>query len=300
MSFEADLLTDRRRLRSRLAAWRAAAILIAIAALVAAIETQGIGRTHVAVLTVEGVIVADAERDLALGAVAENDNAAALVVRIDSPGGTFGGGESLYDALRRVAGQKPVVAVMGDLATSAAYMAALGADRIFARNGTVTGSVGVIWQTADVSELLGELGIKTEALRSGPLKARPSPLEPMTEPVRQAAQGLVDEMQDLFVAMVAERRGLDPAAVRSLADGRVYSGRAAAGNGLVDAIGGEAEAREWLAEERDIGIDLPTADVTWGQDDLGFARLGTILGLNEKSLLLETLTLDGLVSLWHP
>ncbi|MGH6719962.1 MAG: signal peptide peptidase SppA, partial [Alphaproteobacteria bacterium] len=243
-------------------------------------------------------IVSDAERDAALADIARDDDVRTLVVRIDSPGGTVVGGEALHDALRRVARAKPVVAVMAELATSAAYMTALGADRIFARQGTITGSIGVIWQTADVSELLGELGIRTEALRSGPLKARPSPLEPMTGPVRQAAQGLVDEMQTLFIALVAERRGLDQATVRRLADGRVYSGQAAAAGGLIDAIGGESEARDWLAAEHGIDADLPTAEVTWGAGR--FSPLGTVLGLAGKSLLPETLILDGLVSLWHP
>lgn len=300
MSFEADLLADRARLRRRAAAWRAAAIVIAVAAVIGLIETLGPpGDDRIAVLPVADVILFNPELYAALDDVAEDDDVRALVVRIDSPGGTFVGGEALYGALRDVARSKPVVAVMGELGTSAAYMAALAADRIFARQGTITGSIGVIWQTADVSELLGELGIKTEALRSGPFKALPSPLEPMTDPVRAAAQGLVDEMQSLFVAMVVERRGLDQAAVRALADGRVYSGQAALGAGLIDAIGGDAEARDWLAEAHGIDADLPAVPMTWGDDEDWLEPFGAILGLAEKSLLPETLILDGLVSIWH-
>lgn len=300
MSFEADLLADRGRLRRQMVFWRSAAILVAVAAVIGALESTGrpFGGERVAVLTVEGIIVADPERDGALAELAEDSAVRALLVRIDSPGGTFGGGETLHDSLRKVAAAKPVVAVMGDVAASAAYMTAIAADRVFARNGTITGSIGVIWQTADVSGLLGELGIRTEALRSGPFKALPNPLEPMTDPVRSAVQGLVDEMYGLFVVMVAERRGLDEAAVRRLADGRVFSGHEAATNGLVDAIGGEADARAWLEAERGIDADLPVSEVRWGDDATDV--FGQILSLGGKSLLPETLILDGLVSVWHP
>ncbi|MEX2648657.1 MAG: signal peptide peptidase SppA [Alphaproteobacteria bacterium] len=300
MIFEADLLADRRRLRRRVAWWRAAAILIAVGAVVAAIESyvRPVTGDRLARLNVDGIIVSDPERDAALAALGDDDDIRALVVRIDSPGGTFGGGETLYESLRAVAAKKPVVAVMGDVATSAAYMTAIATDRIFAHRGTITGSIGVIWQTVDVSGLLAELGITTEALRSGPLKARPTPLEPLTEPVRAVVQHLVDDMYDLFVDMVMTRRALDEPTVRRLADGRVYSGREALGIRLIDAIGGEVEARAWLADEHGVAEDLPITDLTWGEDDADMFR--DILGLSGKTLLPETLILDGLVSVWHP
>lgn len=300
MTFEADLFADRRRLRRRMAWWRAAAILTAVGAIVAVIESyvRPLTGDHIARLNVDGIILSDPERDAALAALEDDDDVRALVVRIESPGGTFGGGETLYESLRAVAARKPVVAVMGDVATSAAYMTAMATDRIFAHRGTITGSIGVIWQTADVSGLLAELGITTEAVRSGPLKARPTPLEPLTEPVRAIVQHLVDDMYDLFVDMVMARRALDEPTVRRLADGRVYSGREALGIGLIDAIGGEVEARAWLADEHGVDEDLPIADLTWGEDDADV--LNDLLGLSGKTLLPETLMLDGLVSVWHP
>jgi protease-4 len=300
VTLEADLLADRRRLRRRMAAWRAAAVLIALAAVVGLIlglDRGAIG-DRIAVVHVEGVIVQDVERDRALEDLAEDDAVKAVLVRIDSPGGTFGGGETLHDGLRRLAEAKPVVAIMGELATSAAYMTAIATDRIFARKGTITGSIGVIWQTADVSGLLDTLGVRTEAMRSGPYKALPSPLEPMTEPIRAEVQGLVDAMQDLFVAMVVARRGFDAAKAESLADGRVFPGQQALDLGLIDAIGGETEALAWLEEARGIDPDLPLIDATWGDEPIGV--LDGVLGWGGKTLLPETLILDGLVSVWHP
>ncbi|MSP83781.1 MAG: signal peptide peptidase SppA [Alphaproteobacteria bacterium] len=301
MVSDPDLLVERRRLRRRAAWWRAGAILALLLA-VAAIGARGRewdgDRDRVARLHLAGLILSDSARDTVVRELAEDDSVKALIVSIDSPGGTFVGGEALHDALLVVKGRKPVIAVMADVAASGGYMVAAASDRILARRGTLTGSIGVLWETFDASELLGQIGIGTEALRSGPLKGQPSPLEPLSGPVRASIQALVDEMHGLFVAMVATGRAMDEATVRRLADGRVYSGRQAVENGLVDAIGGEAEARDWLAVERDIDADLPTIDVTWGEDSEGWLK--DALGLFGKTLLLETLTLDGLTAVWHP
>jgi protease-4 len=299
MPIDPDLLIERRRLRWRVAAWRAAAILaLLLAVAVAAARTSDWEGDRIARLELSGLILSDPERDAAIADLARDDSVKALIVSIDSPGGTFVGGEALHDTLRGLRERIPVVAVMEDLAASGGYMVAVASDRIFARRGTLTGSIGVLWETFDASALLGEIGIGTETLRSGPLKGQPSPLEPLSEPARTAVQGLVDEMHGLFVAMVAEGRSLDEATVRRLADGRVYSGEQAVANGLVDAIGGEKEARDWLAAERGIDADLPLVDVAWGEDPGGWLR--EILGLSGKTLLPETLILDGLLALWHP
>ncbi len=234
----------------------------------------------------------------ALEEIAKNSRIKALIVHIDSPGGTFVGGEQLYDALRDIAAHKPVVAVMGTVAASAGYMAAVAGDRIFAHQGTITGSIGVIMQTTDITVLLDKLGISAEAIKSTPLKASPSPLEPLSDEARAASQAIIDDMYGLFVEMVAKPRGFDMSRARALADGRVFTGRQAVANGLIDAIGGEAEARDWLAAERDIPRNLPVLDVIIDhpvEDWLANARV-----LSQKMLFPERLTLDGLISLWHP
>lgn len=294
------MLIDRRRLKRWLVFWRALAIVAIVAAVIAGVGRfrDGALRDHVARLAVEGLILADPALVEALAEVAADARAKALIVRIDSPGGTFVGGESLFRSLRAVAAEKPVVAVMGTVATSAGYMTAIAADRIFALEGTITGSIGVIMQTTDITELLGKIGISAEAIKSAPLKATPSPLEPLTDEARAATQTIIDDMHALFTAMVAERRGFDAERARVLADGRVYSGRQALKNDLIDAIGDESEARIWLAEAKEISEDLPTRDVEIGEP--GGTWFPDISSFTENLLFSERLTLDGLVSVWHP
>ena len=160
------------------------------------------------------------------------------------------GGESLYLALREVAKQKPVVAVMRELATSAGYMIALGADYIVARQSTITGSIGVLMQSTDVTGLLTKLGIKPAVVKSSPLKAQPNPLEPFSDDARRASQEIVTNIQSMFVGLVRDRRGMDDASLRKLSDGRIFTGGQALTNGLIDAIGGEAAAITWLETKK--------------------------------------------------
>ncbi len=300
MTVDPDILLDRRRLKRRLALWRVVAIiaLVAIVLVGFARYNGALIRDHVARYDIEGIILDDADVMEALDEIAGNSRGKALIVHIDSPGGTFVGGEQLYNALRAITEKKPVVVVMGTVAASAGYMAAVAGDRIFAHQGTITGSIGVIMQTTDITVLLEKLGISAEAIKSAPLKASPSPLEPMTDEARAASQAIIDDMYALFIEMVAEQRGFDMSRARDLADGRVFTGRQAVANGLIDAIGGESDARDWLAAERGISRGLPVIDLTIrdpSEEWLANARV-----LSQNMLLPERLTLDGLVSLWHP
>lgn len=298
---DADRAYDRRRLKRGLVFWRLLAIVLVVGfglALLARFDVFDRG-AYVAELDVTGPIAGDRDRDRRLREIADDPRARALIVHIDSPGGTVVGGETLYRNIRRVAANKPVVAVMGNLATSAAYMTAIAADRIYAGNGTVTGSIGVILQTADVTEMLSSLGVRMEAIKSAPLKAQPSPFEELDDKARAAAQAVVDDMYAMFVDMVAERRGLDGDRTRDLADGRVYTGRQALELGLIDEIGDVVAARAWLAETHDIAPDLPTRPVVDEADEFDWLgdRASAAIG---KLLFSERLSLDGLLSVWHP
>ena len=300
MSLDAYRVVDRRRLKRRLTFWQIATVFLLIVAAVVALERAGKLRReiHVAHLSVGGVILDDHWRDKALEQVRGNDNAKALIVRIDSPGGTVVGGEALFHGLRAVAAKKPVVAVMGGTATSAGYMIALGADYIVAREGTITGSIGVIMQTADMTKLMEKLGIKPESIKSRELKAQPNPLEPITEAAREAAKVVVMDLFEMFVDMVEKRRKMPREQVLKLADGRVFTGRQAEKNGLVDAIGGERKAREWLRDTFEISTELPVKEVEIQREDEPWREiLSSVAG---KALFSERLRLDGLVSLWHP
>jgi len=301
MAFEADLLVDRRRLKRNLATWRTLAILAlaGIAALLIMQRSGGLGvGGQIGRLWVEGIILDDDERIDALKNLARNDNVKALVVRIDSPGGTVVGGETLYRALREVSEKKPVVAVIGGLGASAAYMTAIACDRIFAHEGTVTGSIGVIMQATEVTQLMQKLGITTEAIKSGPLKAVPSPLEPITPTARAHAQAIVAEMFQMFLGMVTERRNLSDDAMKLVSDGRVFIGRSALSLKLIDEIGGESEAIAWLEKERGVAKSLPVRDVKYGSDTSGLLDL--VGSAARRMLGGNRLTLDGLVAVWHP
>jgi protease-4 len=280
--------------------WRIATITIAVALVATAIGrfTGVTSQSYIARLEVKQVIVNDLDRLKALDAITGDSNVKALLVAINSPGGTVVGGEALHHALVRAGDKIPVVAIMGDLATSAGYMIAVASDHIVAREGTITGSIGVLFQTAEITDLLGKLGISVETIKSGPLKAEPSPFKKLTPEVRQATQSLVDDMFEMFVGMVASKRNMTPLKVRSLADGRVFTGRMALKEGLIDAIGGEREALNWLAENKGLDENLPVRKLKIKRDVRDwFEHLSS---LARKTVLSERLTLDGLVSVWHP
>ncbi|MCH7487886.1 MAG: S49 family peptidase, partial [Proteobacteria bacterium] len=183
-------------------------------------------------------------------------------------------------------------------ATSAGYMTALGADHIIASPGSLTGSIGILLQTADITGLLEKLGIKAETIKSSPLKAQPNPLEPFTPEAREAVRSVVLDLYDMFVDMVSERRSIPREKVLGLADGRVFTGRQALSNGLIDALGSESEARDWLAETHKILRSLPVKDLKIVHEGEPWRDLlGSVVG---KALLSERLRLDGLISLWQP
>jgi protease IV len=277
-------------------------LAVLVAALVAMRgDNLRLGGSRLARLTVSGVISDDRKLDEAVTKLAGNDRVKALILAIDSPGGSVAGGEGLHDAIARVAAKKPVVAVMGGTAASAAYMIAVPAARIFAREGTLTGSIGVLLETGEVSGLLKSIGVNAEAITSGPLKDQPSLIRPLTQQGKDVLQGLVMDMYDQFVDMVASGRHMDAARVRELADGRAYTGRQALKLGLVDAIGGEPDARLWLAQQRGISGDLPVEDVsTKSLTDRALSEsLGWMVNELWKSLLSQGVILDGSRLVWQ-
>ena len=272
-------------------------MIAAVLAMVSNYGATGLS-SHVARLEVSGIILNNPARDKALRRAARRGAVKALIVEIDSPGGTFVGGEALYNHLRSVAKEKPVVAVMAGTATSAAYMAAIGTSRVLARNGTVTGSIGVIMQTADITGMLEKLGIKPETVKSSPLKAQPNPIEPFSLAAREATEVVVGDLFAMFVDMVATRRKMDREKALALSDGRVYSGRKARELGLVDAIGGITEARRWLAENHQIDMGLPLKDLDVHDEKKTWRHfLDMAVG---KTLFSERLRLDGVLSVWQP
>jgi protease IV len=304
MTLETDLILDRRRLKRHLFFWRSLAVLAVLAAVLAAFHTGRLGlpeRAHVARLRVDGLITEDQKLDRAVAKLADDNEVKALIVSINSPGGSVAGGESLHDAIAHVAAKKPVVAVMGGLAASAGYMVAVPATRIFAHEATLTGSIGVLLEAPEVSGLLAKIGVDAQTIVSGPLKDQPNFTHPLSPQGQEVLHGLVMDMYDQFVGMVAAGRHMDPNKVRQLGDGRAYTGRQALPLGLIDAIGGEHDARDWLASAKGVPADLPVQDVSTS----GFAErtlsgtLGPLFVDLWKIVISQGVMLDGAWAVWH-
>ena len=303
MALETDLLLDRRRLKRRLVFWRSFSVLAVALAVFVSVRDGGAlpSGPHVARLTVTGIIAEDRKLTEAIDRLATDNAVKALIVAIDSPGGTVSGGESLHNAIARVQGKKPVVAVMRGVAASAGYMIAVPADRIFARESTLTGSIGVLLETGELSGLLEKIGIGSETIVSGPLKDQPSLTHPLSPEGRTVLRGLVQDMYDQFVGMVATGRHMEPDQVRKLGDGRAYTGRQALKLGLIDQIGEERDARAWLASERKISADLPSEDVTTSGlvGRTLSSSLGPLFDGLWKTVVSQSVRLDGAWAVWQ-
>ena len=302
----AHLIPATSKLRRSRSIWRVLFfVALAIAALAVAgrcaLEGGAVG-DRVARIAIDGTIVTDPSRQRAIEKIAEDPLVRAVIVRINSPGGTTAGGEELFESLGRLRAQKPVVAVIDELGATAAYMTAIGTDRIFARRLSIVGSIGVFYQHVNAGKLMETIGIDYDKVQTGPLKSEPDINEPLAGPARVALQALVDDSFAWFVDIVAERRGLARPDVLRLADGRIVTGRQALETGLIDAVGGEAEALEWLEREKEVAADLPVLDYyPLPQEGLidvprwlsGMVR--TAFGLAPAG----PIALDGLVSLWQ-
>jgi protease-4 len=256
---------------------------------------------HIARLVIDGTIATDPARLEAIEELAEDDSVKAVIIAINSPGGTTAGGEELYEALGQLRAAKPTVAVIKELGASAAYMTAIATDHIFARRLSIVGSIGVLYQHVNAGKLLETVGVDLDKVASGPLKAEPDFDEPMEGAPRASIAALVDDSFQWFVDIVAERRGLARPAALALADGRIVTGRVGLEAGLIDAIGGELEAIAWLEAERDVPVDLDVS-TAWPEPERGFDLIGTFLGGQARAALglpEGPITLDGLVSLWQ-
>ncbi len=316
MTAEIDTVLDRRRLRRRLTVWRSLAVVAGVAALVAigasGDDWSSFGTKQIARVSISGTITEDRDQLELLKKIADSDKAAALLVFVNSPGGTTTGGEALFGALRDVAKKKPVVAQFGTVAASAGYIVGLAADHIVTRANTITGSVGVLIQWPEVSQMLDKIGVKFNEIKSGDLKAVPSPFEPLNEEGQKVTKAMIDEGFRWFLGLVEERRGIKPDQIAGLTQGRVFTGREAVQLKLADAIGGEDEAVAWLRKERKIDESLKVVD--WKAQEAGSWGLFSSLGMAAASFFNHTyigqmlakdpsvsgLGLDGFISVWHP
>ncbi|HZT25800.1 MAG TPA: signal peptide peptidase SppA [Pseudolabrys sp.] len=320
MSLDADAIVDRRRMRRKLTFWRVAAIVIAIAALVGAgfalaprnrLLTDG---NYIARIKVQGLIRDNRDRVEALDRLAKS-SARAVILHIDSPGGTTAGSQQLYDSLRALQAKKPMVVVVDGLAASGAYIAALSSDHIIAHDTSLVGSIGVLFQFPNFTGALKTLGIQVESIKSSPLKAAPNGFEPTSPEARAAIQAVVLDSYAWFKNLVQNRRHMDDAQLAAVDDGRVFTGRQGVGLKLVDSLGNEDTARAWLDKEKHVPLATPVRDYSLEPrfSDFPFLHVAALtlqtVGLSAIAQRIEgwsgvqaveRLNLDGLLALWHP
>jgi len=322
MSLDSDIIVDRRRIRRKLTFWRVAAALVAIGAVVAIglIVTPGArdslaATSSIARVKIDGLIRSDSDRVEALERLGKSQ-AAAVIVHINSPGGTTAGSEQLYDSLTRLKAKKPLVVVVEGLAASGGYITAIAADHIVAQQSSLVGSIGVLFQFPNFTELMKTVGVKVEEIKSSPLKAAPNGFEPTSPEARAAIDALVKDSYAWFRGLVKERRGMDDAQIEKVADGRVFTGRQAVELKLIDALGDEKAAVAWLEANKNVKKDLPVRDykLTPRFGDLTFLRTATSITLDAIGLsniarrveqsgvgqAVDRLSMDGMLALWQP
>ena len=321
MSLDADTIVDRRRMRRKLTFWRVVAFIVAIAAIgaVAATVTRSgpdfVQGAYTARVTIRGLIRNDQERVQALDRLARS-SARAVILHIDSPGGTTAGAEQLFGALTRLKEKKPLVVVIDGLAASGGYIAAISADQIVAQSTSLVGSIGVLFQYPNLTDLLKTIGVKVEEIKSSPLKAAPNAFEPTSPEARAALEAIVLDSYAWFRGLVSDRRQVDGALLERVADGRVFTGRQAVELKLVDQLGDERTAIAWLAKEKNVPANTPVRDYQLRTrfSDLTFLHLAAVVTLEAVGLrsfaqriehwgavqAVERLNLDGLLALWHP
>ncbi|HET7850439.1 MAG TPA: signal peptide peptidase SppA [Pseudolabrys sp.] len=323
MSLDADTIVDRRRMRRKLTFWRVAAVVIAILAIVGAgvvlAPRTGFLREagtsgYIARIKIEGLIRGNQDRVESLDRLAKS-SARAVIVHVDSPGGTTAGSQELFDSLRALQAKKPMVVVVDGLAASGAYIAAMSADHIIARDTSLVGSIGVLVQFPNFTEVLKTIGIKVEEIKSAPLKAAPNGFEPTTPEARAAVESLIKDSFDWFKGLVKSRRHMDDQELARVSDGRVFTGRQAVGLKLIDALGNEKTALAWLQSARKVPADTPVRDYSleprfgdltflhmaaWIFEAAGLKALAHRLEAWSAVQSVERLNLDGLLALWHP
>jgi protease-4 len=322
MSLDSDVIVDRRRMRRKLTFWRVTAALVAIVAVVAiGVFATPAGRgafttsSSIARVHIEGLIRSDNDRVEALERL-EKSKVPAVIIHINSPGGTTAGSEQLYDALMRLKAKKPMVVVVEGLAASGGYIAALASDHIIAQQSSLVGSIGVLFQFPNFSGLLKTVGVQVEEVKSSPLKAAPNGFEPTSPEAREALDSLVKDSYAWFRGLVKSRRGMDDALLDKVADGRVFTGHQAVDLKLIDQLGDEKAAVAWLVSEKKIPKELPVRDYKLDPKfgDLTFLRTAAAVSLDALGLsgiarqieqsglnqAVERLSLDGMLALWRP
>ena len=320
MSLDADAIVDRRRMRRKLTFWRVTAVVVALVAI-------GVGTflfvpgsrlmppgAYISRIKIQGLIRGNQDRIEALERLGRS-RARAVIVHIDSPGGTTAGSEQLYDALRELQSKKPMVVVVDGLAASGAYIAALSADHIIANETSLVGSIGVLFQYPNFTDVLKTIGIKVEEVKSSPLKAAPNGFEPTSPEARAAIEAIVLDSYAWFKDLVQNRRKMDRrptyprgrwACLYGPAGGGAEAGRRSrqrenrAGLAGKGKKGPRQHAGSRLFARPRFGEFSFLHVAAWTFEAVGLSAIAHRIEEWGAVQAVERLNLDGLLALWHP
>lgn len=216
---------------------------------------------YLGLIKIENEIFEDSKFDKMLDDIEKSNSIKGLVIQINSPGGSSGASEKIYHKLSLIRKKIPIVSSISSLGASGAYLIALSSDRIFAQNMSLTGSIGVVMQTAEIVELAEKLGIKFKNYKSSEFKAAPSPMEVSSPQVDKAIMDIISDSHSYFIELVALNRKIDNNEAAKLADGRIYTGRQAVSNKLVDEIGTLENAIEWIKKEKNLDNNIELREI---------------------------------------
>ena len=264
MSLDWQILEETKKKWYRKGLWRGLLISIVLATaiyLFSNFTNFSSNFSHIARININGIIFDNSEIVEIIDNLAKNDNVKSVIVRINSPGGSVVGSESLYVAINSLSQKKPVISLMGEIATSGGYIVALASNYILARKNTLTGSIGVIVENQNFSELSEKIGVSIDTTKSGKIKGGQNPLSPSDPLVKINNQKLVNYSFDWFISIIKKNRNINQSVLELVSDGRTLTGGMALDLGLIDGIGTEKEALKYLETNYPDFKDLPIIDI---------------------------------------
>ena len=264
MSLDWQILEETKKKWYRKGLWRGILISIILATaiyLFSNFTNFSSNFSHIARININGIIFDNSEIVEIIDNLAKNENVKSVLVKINSPGGTVVGSESLYVAINSLSQKKPVISLMGEIATSGGYIVALASNYILARQNTLTGSIGVIVENQNFSELFEKIGVRTDTTKSGKIKGGQNPLSPLDPLVKINNQKLVDYSFDWFISIIKKNRNINQSVLELVSDGRTLTGGMALDLGLIDGIGTEKEALKYLEKNYPDFKGLPIIDI---------------------------------------
>lgn len=267
MSLEKELYDDYKQKVKRRSFWRGvffSILIFVIFIFFFFILSSNFSKPHIAYFEIKGIIFDNKERENLLYDLANDDNVRAVILKVDSPGGTVVGAEVLYHSIREIAQKKPLAVVMGEVAASGGYIAAIASDFIIARENTLTGSIGVIGNYPNISELAKKIGISLDTIKSNEAKGGPSPFKSMTNEEINLEKVIINKSYEWFKNLVALRRNLTSDQLEKVVKGNLFTGNMALDLGLIDEIGGEEKAISYF-ESLDnslIGLDIENWEIS--------------------------------------